>query len=276
MRHMLDAFALPAELPAVEVIAGYLVSPGTDADWPPEEWARARAHAQFIVPIWVAPGGQDRIAGTAHGEQTVHDCLNLGIAKGCVVVLDLEANDIAGDTESGYDVAWCQAVSEAGYRPVIYTSEAFAHYVEGHAELWLAKWDGQPALLPGSVMTQYDGGPGHAYDLSVVADDLPLSPTHSGGSPMPTPEHAPMWGIVPTHSGDGYWTFDSTGAVFAFGDAKFHGGANNPDVSHAGITGMAPTHDDGGYWLVAADGGVFAYGNAKWHGAVVNGVLKTP
>ena len=273
---MLDAYALPAELPAVEVIAGYLVSPGTGADWPPDEWARARAHAAFIVPIWVAPAGQDKTAGVAHGEVAVHDALNLGIAKPCVVVLDLEANRVAADVESGYAQAWCSVVSEAGYRPVIYTSESDAHYVEHLAELWLAKWGSPPALLPGSVMTQYDGGPGHPYDLSVVADELPLSPTHAGGAPMPGSTHPPMWGIVRTSSGKGYWTFDNTGAVFAFGDAEYHGGANAPDVSHAPVMGMAATPTDDGYWLVAADGGVFAFGDADYHGAVVDGVLQKP
>lgn len=276
MRQMLDAYALPAEIPAVEVIAGYLVSPGTSADWPPEEWSRAKAHAQAIVPIWVAPEGQDQTAGIAHGHQTVQDCLNLGIAKPCVVVLDLEANRVAADVASGYAKAWCSIVSESGYRPVIYTSESDAHYVEGLAELWLAKWGSPPALLPGSVMTQYEGGPGHPYDLSVVADGLPLSPTGPGGNPVPETTHPPMWGIVRTSSGKGYWTFDNTGAVFAFGDAKYHGGANAPDVSHAPVTGMAPTPDDGGYWLLGADGGVFAFGNAEYHGAVVNGELQEP
>lgn len=276
MRHMLDAFALPADLPAVEVIAGYLVSPGTDADWSGEEWARARAHAQGIVPIWVAPANQDRMAGLAHGEQTVHDCLNLGITKSSAVVLDLEADRIAALVASEYEVAWCAAVSEGGYDPVIYTSASDAHLVEGKAKLWLAEWGHAPTLIPGSVATQYEGGPGHAYDLSVIADELLVTSTGHGGQPMPTTHAAPMVGLVPTSSGKGYWEYDEDGAVYAFGDAKYHGGANSPDVSKYVIVGMAATPDDGGYWLVASDGGVFAYGNAGFHGAYVQGELKHP
>lgn len=272
----MDAYALPADLPAVEVIAGYLVSPGTGADWSGEEWARAKAHSPYILPIWVAPADQDKMAGLAHGEQTVHDCLNLSIAKGCAVALDLEANRVAKDTQSGYAQAWCATVSEHGYRPLIYVSASTAPLVKGLADLWLAKWGSPPALLPGSVATQYEGGPGHAYDLSVVSDELVLSHTGTGGAPMPTSPAAPMVGLVRTKSGNGYWTFDEDGAVYAFGDAKYHGGANSPDVSRYVIVGMAATPDDGGYWLVASDGGVFAYGNAKFHGAVVQGELKHP
>jgi Rv2525c-like, glycoside hydrolase-like domain len=276
MRTMLDAFSLPHELPKVDAIAGYLPSSGTLADWTPDEWARARAGARFIVPIYVAPAGQDAVAGKAHGAQAAHDSANLGVPKGCVIVLDLEQNRVKHDVESGYAKAWVTEVSELGYRPVIYTSASSKPLVKGLAELWLASWGKPPALLPDSVATQYEGGEGHSYDLSVVADTLPLAPTHEGGNPVETPSNAAMVGIVRTKSGNGYWQFNEDGAVFAFGDAHYHGGANKPDVSAYVIVGMASTPDDGGYWLTASDGGVFAYGNAKFHGAVVGGKVKNP
>lgn len=276
MRTMLDAFTLPSSVPRVDAIAGYLASPGTSADWSPNEWARAKAAAPYLVPIWVAPAGQDKLAGIGHGEIAAHDVANLGVHKGCVVVLDLEQNRVQKDTQSGYAKAWCDTISEAGYRPVIYTSASSKPLVAGLAELWLAKWDSPPALLPGSVMTQYEGGAGHAYDLSVVEDGLPLSPTGLGGGNVEQPTTAPMVGIVRTKTGNGYWTFNEDGAVYSFGDAKYHGGANSPDVSKYVVVGMVATPDDGGYWLVASDGGVFAYGNAHFHGAVVGGKLQLP
>lgn len=276
MRTMLDAFTLPHDVPHVDAIAGYLPSSGTLADWTPDEWARARAAARYIVPVFVAPADQDAVAGKAHGAQAAHDSANLSIPKGCVIVLDLEQNRVHHDTESGYAKAWVAEVSELGYHPVIYTSASSKPLVKGLAPLWLASWGKPPALLPDSVATQYEGGAGHAYDLSVVADDLPLAPTHSGGNPVETPSSAPMVGIVYTKSGNGYWQFNEDGAVFAFGDAQYHGGANKPDVSVYTIVGMAALPDDTGYVLTASDGGVFAFGRAKFRGAVVGGKVKLP
>lgn len=276
MRTMLDACVLRAGYPAVEVIAGYLQSPGTDCAWTAEEWAQARLLADYILPIWVAPDGQDKLAGIAHGTTTVHDCLNLGIAKGSTVALDLEQNRVTHDTQSGYAKAWCDTVSEGGYLPLIYSSASSKPLVAGIAPLWLAKWGEPPALLPDSVATQYEGGTGNGYDLSVVADELVLHSTGKGAGSVPTPSTSPMRGLVRTKTGNGYWTYNAEGAVFAFGDAAYHGGANSPDVSSGEIVGMDSTPDDQGYWLVAADGGVFAYGSAKFHGAVVNGALKIP
>jgi hypothetical protein len=73
--------------------------------------------------------------------------------------------------------------------------------------------------------------------------------------------------MIASTDGDGYWTTTSDGAVYAFGDAQFHGGANQPDVVQPGveIIGIAGRRKDG-YWLYASDGSVFAYGSAGFFG----------
>ncbi len=70
-----------------------------------------------------------------------------------------------------------------------------------------------------------------------------------------------------TPDGGGYWLTTSTGNVYAFGDAMYHGGAGSLGISN--IVGLAAA-PDGGYWLVGADGGIFTYG------PTVNGVVQTP
>lgn len=77
--------------------------------------------------------------------------------------------------------------------------------------------------------------------------------------------------IARTSTGKGYWVVDSIGAVFAYGDAKYHGGANDKALN-APIVGIASTPTDGGYWLLGLDGGVFAFGDATFYGAPVGKV----
>lgn len=73
--------------------------------------------------------------------------------------------------------------------------------------------------------------------------------------------------IAATESGDGYWIVKPDGAVYAFGDAQFHGGPNAPNVIPAGqqIVGIAGKSNDG-YWVVGSDGSVYAYGSVQFYG----------
>jgi hypothetical protein len=92
----------------------------------------------------------------------------------------------------------------------------------------------------------------------------------SGPSPGPTPpsEESGAMEICHTPSGNGYWIVDSTGAVFAYGDAVYYGGANvTPGKLSAPIVSMTPTPKGDGYWLLGKDGGVFAFGKAAFKGA---------
>lgn len=128
--------------------------------------------------------------------------------------------------------------------------------------------------------------------------------------------NAPIVGVAPTATGDGYWMLGRDGGVFSFGDAVFHGSTgdlrlNQPIVSLASdptgrgywfvaadggvfsfgapfhgstgdrklsqpIVGMAPTTTGNGYWLVARDGGIFAFGDAVYSGSTGNLHLDQP
>jgi SpoIID/LytB domain protein len=79
------------------------------------------------------------------------------------------------------------------------------------------------------------------------------------------PVGAPSGGI------DGYWVASSTGGVFSFGAATFHGSAGAIKLNKP-IVGMAATPDGLGYWLVASDGGIFTFGDAGFHGST--GAIK--
>lgn len=83
----------------------------------------------------------------------------------------------------------------------------------------------------------------------------------SGGGAQPKGGGAVA--AVCTPSGNGYYVADSTGAVFAYGDAKYRGGPNTIGKLDAPIVGIDVTKDNGGYVLAGADGGTFAYGNAN-------------
>jgi hypothetical protein len=74
--------------------------------------------------------------------------------------------------------------------------------------------------------------------------------------------------MAATKTGKGYWMCASDGAVYSFGDAKYHGAkvkTSAPVVSMARSTGGA------GYWLCASDGTVGAFGDAH-----VLGSIKAP
>lgn len=273
MRHMLDCESLPAEIPPCDVLAGYITGGSVAHAWSPDEWARARAHAPFILPIHVAAYHGDSIAGAAAGHVSVNDARGLGVEDGCAVCIDVEHAAAAHVVESGYVAAWIGVVGAAGFHPVIYASATDKALVSKLGPLWLASWGKPAALLPGTVATQYDGGAGKAFDQSVVSDALKLHATGKGGGAVPQPTKAAMVKIIPTLDGKGYYEVNEDGAVYALGDAVYHGGANDPDVSAYKIVDAALSPSGKGYWLIDGNGGVFCYGDAEFHGAVVGGVV---
>jgi 3D (Asp-Asp-Asp) domain-containing protein len=81
-------------------------------------------------------------------------------------------------------------------------------------------------------------------------------------------------GMGRTPSGAGYWLTSNRGAVFAFGDAPFHGSLKAGTSSS--IVDIAAAPDGQGYWLVGADGGIFNFGSASFRGSAGDRPLNAP
>ena len=81
-------------------------------------------------------------------------------------------------------------------------------------------------------------------------------------------------GMARTPSGEGYFLTTSRGAVFAFGDATFHGSL--PTGTSSQIVDIAAAPDGNGYWLVGADGGIFNFGSAAFNGSAGSTPLNQP
>lgn len=271
--HMLDASYLPAAIPPCDILAGYLHSPGTGHPWPPDDWARAKAHCPGLVPIFVAVPGGDAIAGAHYGQETVNECRNLAIPDGAVVVLDIEHGGADQVVHSGQAAAWVGVVATAGFVPVIYASATDHDLVKPLGKLWLASWGKPPALLPDTVMTQYDGGPGKAFDQSVVSKALHIAGIATNGGSNPVPGTSPTVGFAHTPSGDGYWQVTEDGHIYTFGDAQYLHSPEDPHFKHVPIKGIVGHPTRQGYWIIGVDGSVYAYGGSRYFGNFSNGVL---
>ncbi len=67
-------------------------------------------------------------------------------------------------------------------------------------------------------------------------------------------------------SGAGYWAATATGAIYAFGGAKFYGGLGGTALNRP-VTGVTPRTTGHGSWLYASDGGVVSFGDAPFYGS---------
>ncbi len=126
------------------------------------------------------------------------------------------------------------------------------------------------AITPTSTGNGYwlvasDGGI-FSFGDSTYHGSLPGVGLHPAGSGLPHSLNAPIVGMVPTYTGDGYFMVASDGGVFAFGDAKFEGSC--PGIGGCAGTAVAvmPDHTGNGYWLVTNTGGVYAFGDAGYYG----------
>ena len=270
----LDAAALPQALPPVDACAGYIESPAAAHVWTPDEWARAAAHAKGRIPIQVAPTGASASAAVYYGRLACNDARNLMMVRGSVVVCDVEHYAADSLARTGYVHAWHLAVHAGGYFPVTYCSVTDAHLFAPFGAVWGAHWGQPPEVPAGLIALQYDGGPGHAVDLSVWSSDAPIAGLNHGGStPMPG-AHGIAIAVQHTPTGHGYWQVFSDGHVDAFGDATYHGGANVPGMLDGPVTGFSATPDGKGYVLTNSTGGVFAFGDAAYYGGEHGGVVK--
>jgi hypothetical protein len=88
----------------------------------------------------------------------------------------------------------------------------------------------------------------------------------SASAPAPVAVTYPYSGMAGDATGGGYWIAGTSGGVFTYGDAGFHGSMGGSNLNSP-VVGMASTPDGLGYWLVAGDGGVFSFGNAPFYGS---------
>jgi len=84
--------------------------------------------------------------------------------------------------------------------------------------------------------------------------------------------------IVPSTPGQGYYLYDSEGAIGGFGNDGFLGYLGDLSVANLNqpVVGMAQTPDGAGYWMVAGDGSVFAFGDAGFYGSTGSLHLNKP
>ena len=234
MRQMFDAVD-PARIPAdAAIVAGYV--DGLYA-WSAADWTRF--------------------------PRSLHVPISVSAADNQGIVLDVERGDATPDQA----VAWVQRRRASGQIPTVYCAastwgavrQAFQTAHVGEPLYWIADWNDQATLLPGSIAHQYRTTPG--YDVSVVATDWP------GVDPVPRP--------ASVSATTGYVLVGSDGGVFTFGTARFFGSLAGHALNKP-IVGLALRPQRDGYWLAAADGGVFTFGAAPFHGSRGGHPLNKP
>ena len=123
-----------------------------------------------------------------------------------------------------------------------------------------------PSSHDGYWLVASDGGIfsfGHTSYYGSIPG-LGLNPAGSGQS---NSLNAPIVGVVPSYTNNGYFMVASDGGVFAFGDAEFEGSC--PGIGGCSGSAIAVVPDVGGhgYWLVTSTGNVYAFGDAANYGA---------
>jgi 3D (Asp-Asp-Asp) domain-containing protein len=121
------------------------------------------------------------------------------------------------------------------------------------------------ATASGLTSKVWAGATGSPAGTVLATGDAPVFGSASGNA---------ITGMGRTPSGAGYWLTSNRGAVFAFGDAPFHGSL--PAGTSSSIVDIAAAPDGQGYWLVAADGGIFNFGSASFRGSAGDRPLNAP
>ena len=124
-----------------------------------------------------------------------------------------------------------------------------------------------------------DGGV-FAYNAPFVGS-LPGLGLHPAGSGLPDSLNAPIVGMVPSASGQGYYMVASDGGVFAF-NATFAGSCLSIGGCSGKAVAVAPDASGNGYWLVTNTGQVYSFGDARYLGAPgpqsspITAMVRTP
>jgi len=160
------------------------------------------------------PTGAEMVAGYVNGLWPTYHELQKRHPHAQVVSISISADTLADvldvekyDATATQSLGWARAMRAKRRPPIIYTSAANVNAVldvftaagEPHPYLWVAEWNNEPHLYPGSVATQWANGT-HTYpgladgcDTSLVSELWPTSPTPKlkGNTTMKiTPQYA--------------------------------------------------------------------------------------
>ncbi len=166
LRRMFDSAYPPTSPPKWEAVAGY-IGGNTPHVWTDQEWAAQPA--RWRLPIFVRSHDGDPLAD-AHA--SIVWLVRHEVPRGVTLALDYETR-----VDAAYLAAFDRAVTDAGWRVMVYGSRDFVlRNPKPSGGYWVAEWTGSPHLYPGSAATQWSGsGPfGGAYDPNLVADSTPL------------------------------------------------------------------------------------------------------
>jgi hypothetical protein len=110
-----------------------------------------------------------------------------------------------------------------------------------------------------------DGGI-FAFDTGFFGS-IPGLPLNPAGSGLAHSLNAPIGGMVPSVTGQGYFMVASDGGVFAFGDAHFAGSCPGLPAGCSGAAvAVVPDKTGNGYWVVTKTGAVYGFGDAAYFG----------
>jgi hypothetical protein len=148
------------------------------------------------------------------------------------------------------------------------------HQINLFAELmaWADATHGIPLVLSESATTpglNYHRAPG-GYNTACPCDVRKnaraeiLRRAGAGGASAPQDESEGNM-IASTPEGRGYWTTTRDGAVYALGNAQFHGNAMEHLPAGRRIVGIAADRHTG-YWLLSDGGDIYSFGSAQFYG----------
>jgi hypothetical protein len=122
-----------------------------------------------------------------------------------------------------------------------------------------------PTEHNGYWLVASDGGI-FAYGSTQFYGSIPGLGLNPAGSGLPNSLNAPIVGVVPSSTNNGYFMVASDGGVFAFGDAKFEGSCPGIGGCSGSAVAVLPDVNGDGYWLVTSTGNVYAFGAAANYG----------
>lgn len=173
-RRMYDAAYPPSNPPSTDVVAFY-IGGDTPHPWTADEIDQQSA--RYRLPIFVRSNPSSS-AAAPDANETISWLRANKAPQGCAVALDLETA-----VHPTYVTTYDHLVHAAGWVVLAYGSigTVFAN-PRTSGGYWVANPTGSPHMAPGAVATQwaFDTQLGHPWDLSDVADSVPLWDTHAG------------------------------------------------------------------------------------------------